>query len=536
MVRKTLDWLDDRTGLISGVRHFLDEDIPASAGWHQVFGSVALFAFLMQVATGLLLAINYGPTPGEAHASLRYIMTQLTGGAVIRGLHHWGSSAMIIVVVLHLAQVFLWGAYKKPREATWIVGCILLLLTLGFGLTGYLLPWDNRAYWGTVVTTQIAGLPPLAGPYVRRLLGAEGEGIGVITFSRFYTAHIMLLPLITLLMIGVHVFLVRKHGITPMPEDSERPKKKFYPEQVFKDTVAMFAYTLVLAMLANFAKVGLGAVADPTDTSYIPRPEWYFLFLFQFLKLFEGPLEVVGAVVIPTIGVLLLMATPFLDRGKMQRVQKRTFAMALVALAAFGWAGLTQRAVATTPPSTEDPEAGLKPPAIWREIPAESLAAIGTFRKANCTQCHVPGQAGAGPDLTIQASTKSEDWLTSHFKHPAEEGSTADFNGAQIKGLLSLVTKRDDKVIEAWINAPQEAVEGAMLFQSRQCNFCHVLNGIGGKVGPPINGLSSRRDRKWIIEHFSDPEKFAPGSEMPPYKFADHDLAMITDYILSIPK
>src|SRR5262249_30868131 len=153
--------------------------------------------------------------PGEAHASIRYIVLELTGGAMIRNLHHWGSSAMIVVVGLHMAQTFLWGTYKEPREATWILGCVLLLLTLAFGLTGYLLPWDNRAYWGTVVTTQIAGLAPGAGPYVKRLLGVEGNQIGVVTFTRFYSAHIMLLPLITLVIVMAHVYLVRRHGITP---------------------------------------------------------------------------------------------------------------------------------------------------------------------------------------------------------------------------------------------------------------------------------------------------------------------------------
>src|SRR5215813_6600535 len=183
MLKNVLDWLEDRTGLPQGVRHFLEEPIPASSGWHQVFGSVALFAFLLQITTGFLLALNYGATPAEAHASVRYIMTEVAGGPIIRGLHFWGASAMIIVVVLHMMQAFLWGAYKKPREATWIVGCLLLLLTLGFGLTGYLLPWDNRAYWGTTVTTQIAALAPGAGPYVKRLLGVENDAIGVVTFS-----------------------------------------------------------------------------------------------------------------------------------------------------------------------------------------------------------------------------------------------------------------------------------------------------------------------------------------------------------------
>ena len=177
-----IDWIEHRTGLESSIKNFLYEDIPASSGWHQVLGSVALFLFLLQGFTGVLLSFNYAPTPGEAYNSLKFIITELTGGRLIRGLHHWGASLMIVVVFLHMTQVFVYGAYKKPREATWLVGVVLLILTLGFGLTGYLLPWDNRAYWGTIVTTQIASKAPLVGPYVTRLLGGEGA-IGVVTFA-----------------------------------------------------------------------------------------------------------------------------------------------------------------------------------------------------------------------------------------------------------------------------------------------------------------------------------------------------------------
>ena len=240
-----VEWVDRRTGLPGAVRHFLDEDIPASSGWHQVLGSVAVFLFLNQAFTGILLAFNYAATPGEAYNSLRYILTEVTGGRLIRGLHHWGASAMIVVVVLHMAQVFIYGAYKKPREATWLAGVLLLLLTLGYGLTGYLLPWDNRAYWGTVVVTQIAAGMPVLGPYLTRLLGGGGA-VGVVTFARFFSVHTMVLPPITVLLILFHVSLVRKHGVAAAPGDESLPKKKFYPGQVFKDTVSVFIVFAIL--------------------------------------------------------------------------------------------------------------------------------------------------------------------------------------------------------------------------------------------------------------------------------------------------
>ncbi|HKE29498.1 MAG TPA: cytochrome b N-terminal domain-containing protein, partial [Bryobacteraceae bacterium] len=266
------EWLDHRTGIHTAVRQFLYEEIPASSGWHQVFGSVAVFLFLTQAFTGVLLAFNYAPTPGDAYNSLRYILTELTGGRLIRGLHHWGASMMIVVVVLHMMQVFLYGAYKKPREATWIVGVVLLLVTLAYGLTGYLLPWDNRAYWGTVVATQIAGQAPVLGSYLTRLLGGSGP-VGVVTFARFYGLHVLLLPPATLLLIGLHVFLVRKHGVAPAPGDEILPRKQFYPVQVFQDTVAIFVAFAILFTLAVAVRVPLEQLADPTDTSYVPRPE-----------------------------------------------------------------------------------------------------------------------------------------------------------------------------------------------------------------------------------------------------------------------
>src|ERR1700719_3675868 len=197
-MRKIIDWIEHRTGLETAVKNFLYEDIPASSGWHQIIGSTAVFFFIIQVFTGGLLAFNYAPTPGDSYLSVKYIVTELTGGRLIRGLHHWGASIMLIIVVLHMLQVFLYGAYKKPREATWMVGVVLLLITLGFGLTGYLLPWDNRAYWGTVAIT--------------RLLGSNGMPIGIATFMRFYFSHVRILPALTALLMAWHVYLARRRG------------------------------------------------------------------------------------------------------------------------------------------------------------------------------------------------------------------------------------------------------------------------------------------------------------------------------------
>jgi quinol-cytochrome oxidoreductase complex cytochrome b subunit/cytochrome c551/c552 len=535
MLRRVLDWLEDRTGVESAVKHFLYEDIPESAGWFQVLGSVALFAFLVQVFTGILLAFNYAPTPGDAYSSLRYIVTELTAGRIIRGLHHWGASLMIIVVVLHMTQVFLWGAYKKPRETTWMVGMVLLLVTLAYGLTGYLLPWDNRAYWGTVVTTQIASQAPGAGPYLLRLLGSDGGSIGVVTFARFYAVHVLLLPPLTMLLIAIHLYLVRRHGVTPAADDTA-PRTKFYPKQVFKDTVATFVWFAILAGMAVAVKVPLGHIADPTDISFIPRPEWYFLFLFQMLKFFEGPLEIVGSIVLPTLAILSLFLVPFIDRGRIVRVRQRTGAIAVVVLAAIGWAGLTARAVATTPPSTESPDAGLAQIEPWQEIPADELAAIGYFRKDNCGNCHVIGKSGTGPDLAAAASQRPPDWLTSHFKQPAPNAPSTQLNGAQLKALATFVTKRSAKAVEAWAGAPQQAAEGAMVYQASHCDMCHQLNGVGQKTGPPLNGLADHRARDWVEGHFGDPQKFSPGSAMPPYKFNSHDMDRIASYLLDIPK
>jgi ubiquinol-cytochrome c reductase cytochrome b subunit len=439
-------------------------------------------------------------------------------------------------------QVFLYGAYKKPREATWMIGVVLLLLTLAYGLTGYLLPWDNRAYWGTVVTTQIVGQAPVLGPYLSRLLGGEGA-VGVVTFARFYGLHVLLLPPTTLFLIGLHVYLVRKHGVAPLPGYEVLPKKQFYPMQVFKDTVAIFVAFVILFALAVIVRVPLEQLADPTDTTYIPRPEWYFLFLFQTLKLFSGPLEVVGSVVLPGLAILALILVPFIDRAQMVRVTRRTFAASVVLLAVIGWGGLTLAAVRSTPKPAGAVEIDYSAPTDWMQLSPQEMAGIAYFRQENCIACHAIGDNGGkvGPDLTRSSIHKDAAWMIQHFKRPSamRPGSSMppiQLSDSQLNALAAFLLKLNERNASALDNAPDFAAEGALIYESRHCGTCHLVNGVGMKVGPPLNGLSKRETRSWVEDHFLNPQKLSPGSIMPPYKLPRKDLENLTSYLMALPE
>ena len=537
MLRDVLSWLDDRTGIVTGLKKFLDEEIPASSGWHQVFGSVALFILVTQFATGVLLALNFAPQPEISYLSLQYIVNEIPGGRLIRGLHHWGATMMVIVVVLHMIQVAVWGAYKKPREATWLVGILLLLLTLGFGLTGYLLPWDNRAYWATVVTVQIAGLPP-GGSFVQALMGSPGGQVGIGAFQRFYTLHVMVLPAITAALAIFHVVLVRRHGIAPQPGDEQLPKKRFYPSQVFKDTVAVFVAFVALFALAALADVPMEKIADPQDLSYIPRPEWYFLFLFETLKYFQGSWEVVGAVVLPTLAVIALALVPFFDTGRVKRVSQRFAAIGTVVLAGVMWSALTIAAIVSTPDQQTSSEvAAADSQADWSALPPSAVAGLYEFRNLGCESCHniADGDPKAGPTLSTVVARQSEDWMARHFQDPSAAGRDAKLTAAQVRNLTSFAVNLTAANGPAVANAPNLPVYGAALYASNQCAFCHIVNGEGQTVGPPLNGVAVRHDAEWITGHFREPAAYVQGSTMPPLTLPDEQMDAVVAYMLSLP-
>jgi quinol-cytochrome oxidoreductase complex cytochrome b subunit len=219
MTTRITDWIDQRLGLTGIYGAVLDRKVP-KVNWAFTLGSASLFLAVLQAATGIFLTVYYVPHPDQAYDSINYIMNEVQFGWLIRGIHHWGATLMVIVVFLHMVRTFFYAAYKYPREITWITGVLLLLVTLGLGFTGYLLPWNQRAYWATTVGTSITETIPLVGPFINRVLRG-GTDLTTLTLVRFFSAHIWMLPAALFALIGIHLYLVVRLGISHIPSEDE---------------------------------------------------------------------------------------------------------------------------------------------------------------------------------------------------------------------------------------------------------------------------------------------------------------------------
>lgn len=257
----------------------------------------------------------------------------------------------------------------------------------------------------------------------------------------------------------------------------------------------------------------------------------------------SGPLEVVGSVVLPGLAVLTLLLVPFIDRGRMIKVAQRTVAMAFVALAVIGWGGLTALAVATKPAEAPSAEIDYSGPTDWIALSPEELAGIAYFRQENCVSCHAIGEGGSqvGPDLTRTSIHRDAAWMLQHFKQPGavRPGTSMPavrLTDAQLNSLTAFLLKLNPKNATALQNAPEFAVQGAVVYQNNDCGSCHQANGVGTNFGPTLNGLSKRRSRSWVEQHFADPTKLSPGSMMPPYKLSAKDMDRLTTYLFSLPE
>lgn len=324
---KIWQWIDERTGISGPVKSFLHYPVPLYVHRNALYvlGGLTLIIFILQATTGIMLAFYYDPSPEGAYNSVDFITYQLPLGWLIRGVHHYGASAMVILVALHMLRTYFFSAYKKPREINWLTGVLLLFLTLAFGFTGYLLPWDQKGYWATSVGTQIAGSVPLIGDALMQLMRG-GESLGQATLTRFFATHILLLPASLALLISVHIFQLRHHGMAPPITDKGKAQAKsfvpFFPYWIVNDAIAGLGLLALLVFLSATQRAPLEFPADPTS-NYVPRPEWYFLFYYQLLKYFPGWLEAIATVVIPLFIFGSMILLPFIDKGEERRPWKK---------------------------------------------------------------------------------------------------------------------------------------------------------------------------------------------------------------------
>ena len=329
-MKALLNWLDDRTGYREFVHEALFERIPGGARWRYVWGSTLVFAFTVQVITGFFLWMAYSPSGQTAWESVYYIQHEMFGGWLLRGLHHFMAQAMVVLLALHLLQVVIDGAYRAPREMNFWLGLILMQIVLGLSLTGYLLPWDQKGYWATRVATNLAGIVPMVGPELQKIV-VGGADYGHHTLTRFFALHAGILPATLVGFLVLHIALFRRHGIHAKTPLKQPQGGTFWPDQVLKDAVACLAVLavvlffifkpaimgetsrdLIAAHPGDYLGAHLDAPADRANEYSAARPEWYFLFLFQFLKLFEGQGEVgelLGAIVVP--GAVMGMLFPW---------------------------------------------------------------------------------------------------------------------------------------------------------------------------------------------------------------------------------
>ncbi|MDE2126001.1 MAG: cytochrome b N-terminal domain-containing protein [Armatimonadetes bacterium] len=420
-MKRAAEWLDEHGGFVTIAKEELVKPMAPGIGWAHSLGNLTFMFLIVQITTGVALALNYAPTPDHAYASIQFIRHDVLFGSFLRSIHSYTASAVVIVVTLHMLRVIIWGAYKNPRELTWLIGVFLLLLIAGFAFTGYLLPWDQRAYWATTVGTALARSVPLVGGIAMRLLRGGGN-VGAMTLMRFYTAHTMLFPALLVPFVGLHLFLVRKMGSAGTWKPHHGKGDAFFPKQAFRDImVAVGAFSVVIA-LAILKPVGLAARADPTNASFVPRPEWYFLSLYQGLKYLPGSLEVVGVVVIPAVLGLALLLLPWLDRGPERDPRRRVRVLAPTGAVLLVVVVLTGIALTSEQQSLASGASGAAAalPKAAPGLSAQALAGLKVYAAQNCSGCHSIGGKGGqvGPALDAVGSRETEAWLESQVANP----------------------------------------------------------------------------------------------------------------------
>jgi ubiquinol-cytochrome c reductase cytochrome b subunit len=593
-MKSLLAWLENRTGIGGLIHEALYERIPGGPRWRYVWGSTLVFAFVTQVITGTALCMAYAPSAQTAWESVFYIQHQMEGGWLLRGIHHFTAQAMVVLLVIHLWQVIIDGAYRAPREFNYWLGLILMKIVLGLALTGYLLPWDQKGYWATRVATNLMGLIPVVGERMQQLV-VGGSDYGHHTLTRFFGLHVIVLPAVLVALLAAHVALFRKHGICPK-EPLAGPAAFFWPRQVLIDSLvclAVLAVVVGLAAAGGISKQGfdpqhagaeLTAPADPSQPYSAARPEWYFLFLFQLLKYFPGEKEIYGAIVVPMVVMLLLFLMPLVGRWKWGHRWNMFLTFAIIFLGVLPLTILAWYAdhygpdaatfTAAQADANEDAAraielasspAGIPPTGAISLMQGDPLTHGKRLFQQHCAACH--GQArGARQNAETFSGAPSlrgfatQNWIAGlldpkrvdsdeyfgNTKH--HKGEMVDFVKGDLKNwpakdveaviaALAEEAKFDDATKPGEVELQRiEAGRKLMADGDKGCAQCHRFHE-HGDGRPDLTGYGSA---EWLMEFIAEPShaRFYPGEEndrMPNFGkdklLTDGEIAQIAEYL-----
>ncbi len=455
-LHKIWGWVDDRTGYTENILPILKHPAPPKAKWAYVFGSATLFCFILQVVTGIALSLLYQPSSQAAYQSLLFISNTARFGSVLRGLHYFGASGMIILVGVHMIRVFLTASYKFPREMNWITGVFLLLCTIFMGFTGQMLRWDSDGVWSSVVAAEQLGRTPVIGKYLARLL-LGGDTIGGQSLSRFYAYHVFMIPALIFLFIGIHLYLVIHNGISEPPKPGRLidPKtyriwyKKmlkekgvpFWPDAAWRDT--MFSAIIIICIICLaviFGPPALSGKPDPAALITAPNPDWYMIPFYALFALMPPKIESVSMLLGPILTVVILFSIPFISNKGERSYKKRPWAVYLViCLSVFVLSLLVVGLKAPWSPHFNTPPLPLT--AIKSTNPDSTIIeGVHLFYAKGCQYCHTIGNYGGtnGPNLTTIGKRLS----IQEFKVRIVNG------GAKMPAYGGILTKDEiDKII-----------------------------------------------------------------------------------------
>jgi ubiquinol-cytochrome c reductase cytochrome b subunit len=579
LFRHMASWLDERIGHRNMVQGVLDEPIPGGPRWRYALGSAVMACVVIETVTGLMLMLNYSPSATTAWGSVYYINAQVGLGWFVRGLHRFGAYAMVVLLVFHLIQTTLAAAYRSPREANWWVGVFLLLLTLGFGVTGNILPWDQHGFWAAKVETVIAGGAPVIGPSIERL-AVGGTTLGNLTLTRIYGLHVGVLPLCFALLICAHIALIRRHGLTPprnvLATEPAWPGQAFY---------RMLVYAAVFAVVAAIVIVNKGtplsAPADPASEDFPARPEWYFLWLFQMLKYFHGEREVIATVIIPGALMTVLILIPLFDKvlpGKLAHFLACTFVFALVGGAGYlTYLGFQEDArseaylkgrknaewaASRASQLAGDDSVGIPPEGAAYLLGRDPLYHGGGVFEKKCQGCHSFGDQAA----TAQSAPNLKGYGTrAWFRGLLEKPDSADYFGkvansegmSEWKKRTRLTPQQLDDVADyvatfatidpettpdEWA-AQDKASEHPGRKSFQECLKCHTMGDVSEAVknkkekeSPDLFAYNSTRWTARMIRNPNHPKHYGflePDQKMPVFagQLTDDDVTTLIRYL-----